>query len=440
MKLFYIFLILFLFLGCSFDNKTGIWKNENNNLKQKKIFNDFKKIGNNKKSFDEVIEYKKKYIFKIPNKINNDKWEDIFFNQFNNYINFAYNDQKNIIFKSKKISKHKLSKKFLFNEGNLVLTDHYGNLIIFSLKEKKIITKFNFYKKKYPNLNKNLNIILKENIIYVTDNLGFIYAFDYKKNKILWAQDNKIPFRSNLKIKNNKLIASDQNNTIYLFDINNGNILKLIPTEETKIKNSFINNFSLNDESFFMLNSYGSLYSIDNKNTKIKWMINLNQSLDINTSNLFNGHQLINNNHYIIVSSQDSTYVINSKNGSINSKFNIISNIKPLLVDNYLFLISSNNLFICIDIINSEIVYSLKINQKIANFLDIKKQIKLFDDIFIANNRILVVLKSGYLAEFEMTGNLKNIFKLPAKIYSNLIFVNNSILYLDNKNRLILLG
>lgn len=440
MKLFYIFLILFLFLSCSFDNKTGIWKNENNNFKQKKIFNDFKKIGNNKKSFDEVIEYKKKYIFKIPNKINNDKWEDIFFNQFNNYINFAYNDQKNIIFKSKKISKHKLSKKFLFNEGNLVLTDHYGNLIIFSLKEKKIITKFNFYKKKYPNLNKNLNIILKENIIYVTDNLGFIYAFDYKKNKILWAQDNKIPFRSNLKIKNNKLIASDQNNIIYLFDMNNGNILKLIPTEETKIKNSFINNFSLNDESFFMLNSYGSLYSIDNKSTKIKWMINLNQSLDINTSNLFNGHQLINNNHYIIVSSQDSTYVINSKNGSINSKFNIISNIKPLLVDNYLFLISSNNLFICIDIINSEIVYSLKINQKIANFLDIKKQIELFDDIFIANNRILVVLKSGYLAEFEMTGNLKNIFKLPAKIYSNLIFVNNSILYLDNKNRLILLG
>lgn len=440
MKLFYIFLILFLFLSCSFDNKTGIWKNENNNFKQKKIFNDFKKIGNNKKSFDEVIKYKKKYIFKIPNKINNDKWEDIFFNQFNNYINFAYNDQKNIIFKSKKISKHKLSKKFLFNEGNLVLTDHYGNLIIFSLKEKKIITKFNFYKKKYPNLNKNLNIILKENIIYVTDNLGFIYAFDYKKNKILWAQDNKIPFRSNLKIKNNKLIASDQNNIIYLFDINNGNILKLIPTEETKIKNSFINNFSLNDESFFMLNSYGSLYSIDNKSTKIKWMINLNQSLDINTSNLFNGHQLINNNHYIIVSSQDSTYVINSKNGSINSKFNIISNIKPLLVDNYLFLISSNNLFICIDIINSEIVYSLKINQKIANFLDIKKQIELFDDIFIANNRILVVLKSGYLAEFEMTGNLKNIFKLPAKIYSNLIFVNNSILYLDNKNRLILLG
>lgn len=85
---------MFLFLSCSFDNKTGIWKNENNNFKQKKIFNDFKKIGNNKKSFDEVIEYKKKYIFKIPNKINNDKWEDIFFNQFNNYINFAYNDQK----------------------------------------------------------------------------------------------------------------------------------------------------------------------------------------------------------------------------------------------------------------------------------------------------------------------------------------------------------
>ena len=34
---------------------------------------------------------------------------------------------------------------------------------------------------------------------------------DDKKNKILWAKNIKIPFRSNLKIFNNKLIAADQN-------------------------------------------------------------------------------------------------------------------------------------------------------------------------------------------------------------------------------------
>ena len=84
---------------------------------------------------------------------------------------------------------------------------------------------------------------MSNSIIYVSDNLGFIYSFDYKKNKILWAKNNKIPFRSNLKIDSNKLIAADQNNRIYFFEKNNGKILKLIPTEETKIKNKrlFIN-------------------------------------------------------------------------------------------------------------------------------------------------------------------------------------------------------
>ena len=47
------------------------------------------------------------------------------------------------------------------------------------------------------------------------------------------------------------LIAADQNNKIYFFNKINGNILKLIPTEDTNIKNNFENNFSFNNESIF---------------------------------------------------------------------------------------------------------------------------------------------------------------------------------------------
>ena len=42
--------------------------------------------------------------------------------------------------------------------------------------------------------------------------------------------------------------------------------------------------------------------------------------------------------------------------------------------------------------------------------------------------------------EFDLMGNLEEIFKLPTKINSNLVFINNSILYLDNKNKLVILG
>ena len=58
----------------------------------------------------------------------------------------------------------------------------------------------------------------------------------------------------------------------------------------------------------------------------------------------------------------------------------------------------------------------------------------------IANNKILILLKNAYMLEFEAKGDLKNIFKLPTKINSDIIFINNSILYLDHKNKLILLN
>ena len=45
MKLFFLLIIFILLNSCSFDDKTGIWKNEQKNLeKKKKIFKDFKKI------------------------------------------------------------------------------------------------------------------------------------------------------------------------------------------------------------------------------------------------------------------------------------------------------------------------------------------------------------------------------------------------------------
>ena len=37
-------------------------------------------------------------------------------------------------------------------------------------------------------------MIVDRIILYVGDNIGYIYALDYKNNKILWAQNYKIPF------------------------------------------------------------------------------------------------------------------------------------------------------------------------------------------------------------------------------------------------------
>ena len=128
---------------------------------------------------------------------------------------------------------------------------------------------------------------MEENIVYVSDNLGFLYAYDYEKNKIIWAKNFKIPFRSNLKIVKGKLAVANQNNNLYIIDKNSGDNLKLIPTEETIIKNNFINNLSADDENLYFLNTYGSLYCIEIDSNKINWFINLNQSIELNQATYF---------------------------------------------------------------------------------------------------------------------------------------------------------
>ena len=68
----------------------------------------------------------------------------------------------------------------------------------------------------------------------------------------------KFHSRSKHKTIGNKLIAANQNNDLYFFDKNSGDILKMIPTEETTVKNEFVNNISCNLKYTIFLNTYGS--------------------------------------------------------------------------------------------------------------------------------------------------------------------------------------
>ena len=43
--------------------------------------------------------------------------------------------------------------------------------------------------KKYKKIEKKLNIALDKNILFVSDNLGYLYSYDYNANKILWAKN-----------------------------------------------------------------------------------------------------------------------------------------------------------------------------------------------------------------------------------------------------------
>jgi outer membrane protein assembly factor BamB len=437
MKLFYFLLILIFFSSCSFDDKSGIWNSENViSKKEKDLFKDFKALNVSNQGFQKVIPITKDFRFKDLVSTENKNWNDNLFNSSNNLKNFRYNENYQLIFKSKKISKFKLDDNFLFAEGVIISSDYKGNIIIFSINENKIISKYNFYRKKYKKVKKKLNIIIENDLAYVSDNLGYIYALKYKENKILWAKKHEVAFRSNIKIYKNKIIVSNQNNQLYFINKNDGETLSIIPTEETVIKNKFQNNLSLNNKISFFINTFGSLYAVNNDTMRIIWFINLNQSLDLNPSNIFTGNQIINEDDKLVISSNEFTYIIDQKSGSTLHKLNFSNILKPIIIDNYLFAITKNKFLVALNINNGQIIYSYDLNNKIAKFLNTKIKDAEFKNLMILNGKIIIFLKNSFFLIFNINGSLEQIRKLPTKINSYPIIIDGSLMYLDKKNKL----
>ena len=155
MKIFFFFLILVLISNCSFDDKTGIWKNENTiSNKERDVYKDFEKLSNEEELFSKVVRIDPKFKFILPKETVSENWKDIYYNTGNNTENFEYKNLNNLILKSKKISKYKVKPRILYVNDKIISSDDKGNILIYSISEEKT-EKFNFYKKKFKNIKKN---------------------------------------------------------------------------------------------------------------------------------------------------------------------------------------------------------------------------------------------------------------------------------------------
>jgi len=243
-----------------------------------------------------------------------------------------------------------------------------------------------------------------------------------------------------LKLSKNILFASNQNNDLYFFDKKNGNLLKSIPTEQTIVKNNFINNLSLNDNSLFFLNTYGSLYSVDIDSMKLKWFLNINQSLDINPSNLFSGNQITVSNNKLVVSSNEFTYIIETDSGAVLHKKNFSSKLQPTILNNYLFIVSNNNFLIIQNLNDGNIIYSQNINQLADQFLETKNKKINFKKLMIINGKIFIFLTNSHFIKINLNGSVIDVTKLPSRLESKPIIIDNSLLYLNDSKKLVVIN
>ena len=452
-RLLIVFITLF-FISCSFDNKTGIWKDASTipvDKQDVRIISEnstaerYESISTTEKMFNEEIEATNVSNIKIDEPLKTINWFEHYGIPTNNISNFFYNGNGVLLSKSSnlgKISSDKnySSRKIIFYNNNLISHDHKGTIFVYSLGLNKKIFKYNFYKKNFKDFQKKINLIINDNVLYAADNLGYIYAINLKDKSIIWAKNYGIPFRSNLKFTNNQIFLANQDNVIYSIDSLTGEKKWQFATSQTLLKSDFQNNFALDliNNNLIFLNTNGELYSIDYLSQKINWVLNFkNSAINIDTA-LFLSQPMILKSNNLIISGEKSL-----------SNYDPISGVKkwilpsepiskPIITLSHTFAVLKNNLLICVDNISGKVIWSQNI------FSDIKKRKVVnnfgsITDFKIVNGKINIYSKNGYLLTFNSkNGNFNSFVRISKNgISSKIIFLDNNMLFVDSKNKLL---
>ena len=163
MKRYYLIFFISIISACSFDNKTGIWKDVSDIPLESKASKTIDPLINNKqivryedvfvknKKFNKQVKRKDNSILKIDVPSNTDKWLEQYGSKTNNISNFSYSGYKSKISKSRKLSKPVSNRNIIFYENNLITYDHKGRIFIYSLNQRKKVFIYNFYKKNFKN-------------------------------------------------------------------------------------------------------------------------------------------------------------------------------------------------------------------------------------------------------------------------------------------------
>ena len=435
-----IILILFLPLlnNCSFDNKTGIWKNESRTkVVDRKTDKVLESVFKEKQFFLEEIEPQDNYLFKNLKKVKILNWNETYQNNQNNIENVNYINKKEVLLKSKKLKGRILNKDFLYEDENIIYTDIKGNVYVYSINNNTEIFRYNFYKKKYKKINKKLNIIVKSNIIYIADNVGFVYALNYKTSQVVWAKKIGIPLRSNLKIYEDQLFVSTDTNKIFSLNIYDGNTKWDFFSATASIQQDDKNNFAIDKfGNLVFFNTNNSLYVWNLLENRISWITDLKVfSLDKNKITKFEPVTV--SNGKLLITSNKNLYLFDLSTGQYLWNKKISTSLKPIISENNIFIVTDENFVVNVNLANGEIIWSQKISNLLlkSNYKRLNKKISKFNSFFLSNDSILL-FSDSHLIELDISKKIRviNANKIPKiEIGSHPIFVDGYMFIFSNK-------
>ena len=392
---FYIFLLL-IFTNCSFDNKTGIWdgsKKEKKRLselqRKQKDKIDIVKIYSSTNTYSTEVKALKNISLNNPKE--NTSWKMSHLNLQNNSGNL-YLSGLNDSFLKKKIGKNKFSLSNLISSPlitnkNIFYSDDTGT--IFSVNEYgKIRWKKNIYKKRYKKIYKNLTFSISNNIIYVADNIGFIYCMNINTGELIWIKKHGVPLKSNIKIYNKKIFLINQDNRLLSFDTLTGSQIRDLRSVPSFIKSQNYLGLAISKNGdLVILTSTGDLLKVDADSGSVYWIVNTTASSYEQSTDFFISSDIVISENDIIFSTHSSIYSFNLDTGYLNWQVEVSSKSTPIVVSNNVFIVSDNGYFLNVDKKNGKIIWATDV----FKILKEKKRKTIVSGFLLASNKLLLV-------------------------------------------------
>ncbi len=434
-----IFALLFFLSSCSFDSKTGIWDSD---IKEKKRIAELqkkqiesvtiKKIFSSENTFSDEVKLNKQIIISPPKK--NNSWLTSYQNNENLLGNIYLSGVDNIFVK-KKIGRDKFSffkskiSPLVYN-NNIIFADDNGTIFNVS-KLGKINWKQNIYTKIHKKIYRNLSMSIFDNKIYVGDNVGFVYAIEVNTGNLVWVKNHGIPFKSKIKVFENKIFLTNQDNRLLCFNTKDGSIVWDLRSISSFIKTQNLLSLAISPNGDVISSfSSGDLVKINSKNGNVLWSLNALQSTLKHATDFFKSSEVVIRNNSIFFSTQSSIFSFNLDNGFINWEQNVSSISAPIINSGNVFLVTENGYFVILNSSNGKIISSTNI----LNILKKKRRLTNISGFIMGSGKIYAVTSNGYLIICSAkSGKVESYKKVGNQIYSNPIISDGKLyIYTDN--------
>jgi len=421
----FIYIIFIFILSCSLNSNSAFWSKSEKLKTDKKIskilFQDLKPNEN---------EFNPKLKVNLPIK--------------NTSINYNFNNNgfTNEQVAGENFSKYKFSKienfsgfepEILVDKENIYFFDNKGSIIKFN-KNSKLQWKKNYYSKSDKKNNPILFLASEKKNLFIADTNANYYLLNKDNGNLKWKKKHSSSFNSQIKIKDDKIFIVDMENTLRCFSINNGEILWSAPTELTVVSSQKKQSLVLVKNLVIFTNSIGDLTAVDSNNGEIIWQT---------PTQVLGGSQHITLRNSEIVSDGESIFISNNNNeffaldirtGVIKWKQQINSEIRPVVVSNYIITISNEGLLVIITKNDGNI---LRINNILKNMKKKKRKEYYPVGFVISDNKVYLTTLNGRLFIINFSdASIYKILKLDKEKLQTPVYFNKE-LYIAKDNSII---